>query len=955
MCAQCNTGAANGHVIGELLKSTGQDLGGLNHSYEWLVRLFGTVSVESANVSVDHFPTRRATLILIRLALAQGRAVSRDAICSDLWPDDYLHVTRTRLRQELKRLNEALGRENKLVISEHLALRLDPSRVGVDVRIAEQILVRAAVAPTPIARVNILEELLAFGDEIAPGYDDFWIEAVREDWRTRVSWRFIEAANICAEVGDANRAIIFAKKAASVNIFSEAVQGELLKLLVKLDRRKEAISHLSELDRSYRKTLGTGPTDRLLRILDSSRPVAVESSDIATNSAVGRPLPAALSSLVGRQAEIEEIARFLSPSGAGRFTTLTGPGGIGKTELALETGRRLFEPFEGRVWFVPLAGIDNPRLIGAAIQDALGIAAHGGEFFEFLSAALGDRPALLILDNLEQFADGGAHYVRRLLERCGSLKLLLTSRRKLKLEGEQVFNVPALTAEAAAELFCQVAQRARFTVSQSPEELDRVLGIVNLLDRMPLAIHLAASRAGMLSSTEMLAQLSKRFEFLVSRRADIEPRHRSLLSTIEWNYDHLSRKAQQVLLDLSVFRDGWTLQLAQQVSKEPGLLGALEELCENSLVQSVPTEPEMRFNMLISIREFAENLQDPARANMLLRRMSDALLELSQTAAKHSLSEDQFYWMDRLGREHGNIHHALQFASTEDRELGIKLCANLWRFWSIKGHHLGATEWFDLFLAQDAAPTSDFAYALFGAARCATERGDLPSAEGFYLRCMEVARTAGLGHWSTTVPSNLALVYICRGQFEEAERILRAVVAEIVPMNNAYLEAISRDTLAIALIYLDQLEEARFQVEKAIELLSEQPDPIATAWAEVTMGRVLTKTGQTEEARKRLKAGGDILANHGHRQGAGSAQQYLAELCLREGDLQGMERHCELGDAEYRVVGDRLGLAHVSLLRGEAAKRRGAFSESERFHRDARSHLQACGAEAVLDLNLYCE
>lgn len=916
--------------------------------------MFGTVSIESANVIVDHFPTRRSTQILIRLALAQGRSVSRDAICGDLWPEEYLHVTRTRLRQELKRLNEALGRENKLVISEHLALRLDASLVAVDIRIAEQILVRAAVAPSPSARVDILEELLGYADEIAPGFDEPWIDAVREDWRSRVSRRLMDAANICAELGDANRAIIFAKKAASVNIYSEAVQGELLMLLVKLDRRKEAISHLSELDRSYRKTLGTGPTDRLIRILGSSRSAA-ETQDVPAVSAVIRPLPAALSALVGRRAELEEIGRLLLPSSSARFTTLTGPGGIGKTELALETGRRLVEPFEGRVWFVPLAGIDNPRLIGAAIQEALGIASYNAEFLEILNSALGDRPALLILDNLEQFADTGAQYARRLLERCGSLKLLLTSRRQLKLEGEQVFNVPPLSAEAAAELFCQVAERTRSSVSQSREELDSVLGIVNLLDRMPLAIHLAASRAGVLSNAEMFAQLSKRFEFLVSRRTDIEPRHRSLHSTIAWNYDHLSKDAQGLLLDLSVFRDGWTMSLAEQVFERQDLLGILEELCENSLVQNAPAGKEMRFSMLISIREFAENLQDPARASMLLRKMSDALLEFSDTAAKHFLSEDQFLWMDRLGREHANIRRALKFASAEDHELGLKLCAKLWRFWSIKGYHLEATEWFDLFLAQDATPTQDFALALFGAARCATERGDLSRAENFYIRCMAAARASGLEHWSAIVPSNLAQIYMTRGQFDEAERILREVVAEIAPRTNPYLEGISRDVLAITLVFLGRLEEARSQVDQAIALLAEHPDPIASAWAQLTLGRVLVKTGQVEEARETLLAGGETHARYGHRQGVGAKHQVLAELCLREGDLQDMEKHCDLSAAEFRIVGDRIGLAHVSLLRAESAKRRGATSESERHLREARTHLQACGAEAVLELDLYGE
>ncbi len=916
----------------------------------WMVRLLGAVSLEGGDAVIDHFPTRRSALILIRLALAQGRAVTRDAICSDLWPDEFLDVTRTRFRQELKRLNDTLGRQNQFVVSDNLALHLDLSRVQVDLRVAELILGRAAMAPTAREKASILEDILPYADEIAPGYDEPWIESVREDWRGRVSRQLVESARFLAEAGDADRAIAFGKKAASTHLLSEMVQGEFLKLLLELGRRKEALSHISELDRTYRAALGTGPTDRLLRILGTP-PVA--EAPVPTVRPVRRPLPAALTPLVGREPDILRITDSLTPQSPMRLATLTGPGGIGKTELSLAAGRRLFDTYGGRVWFVSLAGIDNPRFIGKAIQDALGIATYGNDFLDISSTAFGEDPNLLILDNLEQFADGGAHFVRRLLERCPSIKLLLTSRRKLNLDGEQLVSVPPLGEDAAVELFCQVAERARPSFNRGSQDLGRVLEIVNLLDRMPLAIQLASSRASVFSTEEMLAQLSKRFDFLVSRRADIEPRHRSLYQTIAWSYDHLSPEAKRLLLDLSLFRGGWTTTMADQVFEQPGLHATLEELAENSFVYEESIGSEMRFNMLISIREFAQNLQDPVRGKEHLRRLSAALLEFSETASRHLLAEDQFLWMDRLEREHDNICHVMEFASAEDEAVGLALCAKLWRFWSIKGHHHEAKEWFDIFLRPDAPPSQDLMLAIFGAARCENERGNLPAAEALYLRCLEVIPSTGQTQWRPVVEANLAVAYMSRGQLEAGEQTIRRVLAEIDAGQNPYLEGVAHDILATTLAFSNRYKEAVLEAERAVELLRKHPDPIAFLYASLTLARVQMKLGMRSEARQAFQIARDGHARHGHRPGVGVAEQYLAELCLQEGAFEEMEQHCMASLAAFGSVGDRMGFAQIALIRGEAARRLGDGPSAELNLEEARKHLSACGAEAVLGFDLY--
>jgi predicted ATPase/DNA-binding SARP family transcriptional activator len=923
-----------------------------NPGRRWVVRLFGGVSVEAPGAVIDRFATRRSALLLIRLCLAQGRSVSRDSLCNDLWTDDYLDAARPRLRQEFARLNAALGPAQGVVSADRISAKVDVTVADIDLSFAEQLLARVAAEVDLKRKSELFDELAAIQGEIAPGYDEPWIEEVRADWRSRASRLLMKAAQICAADGENERAATLGKKAAFTNLLSETVQESYLRLLVDLERTGEAKRHQLELDRVYQDVLGTGPTNRLRRSLGPEIVKTMPDRSEATQP-VTRRLAASLTELLGREPEIEQVVAALGPEKPLRLYTLCGPGGIGKTALAMEVARQLFDIYSGRVWFVALASVETPRFIAHEIQQALRITTSEEDPLQAVTSSLSGEPALLVLDNFEQLVDGGAQIARKLLENCGNLKLLVTTRRKLKIEGELEFSVPVLDPESASDLFWRTARRARPSLSTNPVDHESVRRIVALLDNLPLAIHLAASRANVVSLPNMEDELSRRLDLLVSRKSDIEPRHRTLRQTIAWSFEQLKPEVGQFLLDLSIFRGGWTVSLVQEVLERSDSLDLIEELCENSLVYEVPTEDEMRFNMLLPIRQFAEERQDSVRTKAQLRRLVSSLSRWCSVAKANLLLEDQIRWYDRLEREHENLRRVLQFAAGEASDLGVGLCANLWRFWSVKGHQKEASSWFELLLPEDPVPSQDLVNALFGAAICAFEQSDLKSTEALFMRCRKASLKAGLQNWPCAIDCNMAEIVIARGKHQQAVPILEQVLIEVKRTGDAYLEGISQDMLASVLITLGDFEGAQEYIASSLSLLTRYQDRLAIASATMTLGRLYMKTGRGSEAQEIFQAQNDLFEQFGCSPGVGRALQNMAELALIEGRLDDVERFCAESALKRTAIGDRIGMGHLSLILAEVAKRRRDSAAATRHLAEARRILRACDCEGLIHANLY--
>ncbi|HYM83987.1 MAG TPA: adenylate/guanylate cyclase domain-containing protein [Candidatus Dormibacteraeota bacterium] len=430
-------------------------------------------------------------------------------------------------------------------------------------------------------------------------------------------------------------------------------------------------------------------------------------------------LPTQLTSFVGRDRELTEAIALLETS---RLLTLTGPGGTGKTRLALQLAAAVADRFPDGLWFVALEPIRDPTLVASTIARTLGLADSGSRpAAELVAEAIGTHSLLLVLDNFEQVVEASP-VVADLLRACPNLAVVATSRAALRVSGEQEFAVPGLptppdpthlTAYAAAQmpdaarqldpdelgqyeavrLFIARALAVRPEFRVTNENAPAVAGICARLQGMPLAIELAAARVKLLTPDAILVRLQRQLDLLASGGRDLPERQRTLRGAIAWSYDLLDEGGRRLLDRLSVFVGGCDLAMAERVCGPADEVGAdvfdgLAALADQSLLRVTEADGESRFEMLETIRSFAsERLETSGEAPLIRRRHAEAFLELAETAAPHLSGADQREWLDRLERDHDNLRAALEWAVAQpEPEIAARLGFALWRLWQQRGY-----------------------------------------------------------------------------------------------------------------------------------------------------------------------------------------------------------------------------------------------------------------------------
>ena len=372
-------------------------------------------------------------------------------------------------------------------------------------------------------------------------------------------------------------------------------------------------------------------------------------------------LPVPLSSLVGREREVREVVALIRGEGA-RLVTLAGPGGTGKTRLALEAAGELVSEFGAGVFWVGLSPVRDPALVVDTIAQTLGAKQE-------LAGHIGDKQLLLVLDNLEQVVESAVELVA-LLQACPNLRLLVTSRELLRVDGEVVYPVPALAEPEAVELFCV---RARIEPDEAVAEL------CGRLDNLPLALELAAARVSVLTPAQIVERISQRLDLFQAGR-DADPRQQTLRATIAWSYDLLSTDEQRLFARMAVFRGGCTLETAERVGGAD--IAGLQSLLDKSLLRRTGE----RFWMLETIREYArELLEQGSKADAMRRRHADHYLALAELAYTERFDRG-LTWVRRLAPEHDNLRAALDFLQDRDRLRCLQLAGALGWFWVARSH-----------------------------------------------------------------------------------------------------------------------------------------------------------------------------------------------------------------------------------------------------------------------------
>jgi predicted ATPase/class 3 adenylate cyclase len=491
-------------------------------------------------------------------------------------------------------------------------------------------------------------------------------------------------------------------------------------------------------------------------------------------------LPVQLTSFVGRDRELQTVTDLLA---ATRLLTLTGPGGTGKTRLALQLAALVADDHRDGVWFVPLEPLRDPELVLPTVARTLGVFPGPGQSpIDALAASIGERQVLLLLDNFEQVVEA-AGGVASLLRACPGLRVIVTSRAVLRVAGEQEYVVAGLPAPPDTRLLSRVELEELPATVRHPDaaELDQyeavrlfvaralavqpgfavtnenapaVAGITARLQGMPLAIELAAARVKLLTPEQILQRLEQQLGILTSAARDLPDRQRTLRGAIAWSYDLLDEPHRRLLGRLSVFRGGWQLEEAEVVAGmaaelEVDILDGLSDLVDQSLVRRADEQAgEARFAMLEAVREFAaELLVVSGEAAATRRAHASAYLAVAERSAPHLQGADQRRWLDRLEQDHDNLREALDWAiDLPDPPTAVRLAFALWRFWQQRGYLDEARSLLDRIaeLGWEMEPELRARFAET-AGGIAYWQADLPTATHWYDVALEIRRDAAAG------------------------------------------------------------------------------------------------------------------------------------------------------------------------------------------------------------------
>ena len=630
-------------------------------------------------------------------------------------------------------------------------------------------------------------------------------------------------------------------------------------------------------------------------------------------SAPGCPLgnlPLELTSFIGREREVAELEGLL---GDRRLVTLCGPGGAGKTRLALAVAQEVVEEFEDGVWWVDLAPISDPKLVPLAVATALGVReVPDRSLAESLAEYLGPRRSLMVLDNCEHLVYGCAALADSLLRRCPYLKILATSREPLRVAGEVMWMVPNLslpdpqrrpTAEQLAgyeslRLFVERAKEANTNFALTDRNAPVVAGLCRRLDGIPLAIELAAARVRALTVEQISERLEDPLRLLTTGSRTAAPRHQTLRAALQWSYELLDEQERRTFERLSVFAGGWDLEAAEAIGAEDPVLAAqvldlLSMLMDKSLVVAEKNEEEgssLRYRMLEPVRQFGrEMLVESAEAQDAPRRHAEYFLDLAEKADPELLGPDQALWLQRLRAELGNLRTALEWSleGEERAELRLRLAAALGRFWGREGFEEGKW-WLQVALESDP--------------------GGFP-----------IARAKALGE--------LGFILLFQQDYAPAIAALEegvAIYRELGDETGAAYALANLGQAAIHGAYRDRLPS--FEREGA-ELLEGDLADHPRAYLLVILGMAAQGEGDLDRAASRLEEGLALCRELGSLREASMAHFILGNV---EIDREHLDRGAALlleGARITRKLGDQLGTAYyvwglgrVAVLRKDPAR-----------------------------------
>jgi predicted ATPase len=616
-------------------------------------------------------------------------------------------------------------------------------------------------------------------------------------------------------------------------------------------------------------------------------------------------LPSAPTALVGRQLELVAVSGLLRNEA--RLVTLTGPGGTGKTRLALAVAEELSAEVPAR--FVDLSPLRDPELLPATIEQALGLQDGERPAEETIAERLGDGRLLLVLDNFEQLLSG-APFVAALMAAAPALIVLATSRAPLRLSGEHEYPVPPLPLREAVELFAARARAVDPAFELTEDRAGSVEAICTRLDGLPLALELAAARSKVLTPEVMAGRLERSLELLTAGARDLPARQQTLEATLDWSHELLDPAARELFARLAVFRGGCTIEAAEAVAVGPNILGRIGSLVDESLLRRVEEALGPRFAMLETIREYAAaRLRESGAEEDAQRRHAAYFLRVAETAGK-ALTAGTVYdeTLAELDAEHDNLRGAIAWAAAAGEIEGeVRMAVALRQYWLFRGELAEARRVFEGAIERSASAEPRLhALALVHGGLFPYRQGDVQQAKRIWTRAHDLYVELGDEGEAGRCLAELASVAVVERDLDRAAGLYEESVTHFEAQGQPVRQAIALSNLgAIASMRGDLGTAARYQ-EEAIVLQRELDDRDGLSISLHNLSRTEIKRGRTKVAPSLLAESIELALALGYREVIANCLQGCAELAAGAGDLERAARISGASLAIFDEIGVRL-------------------------------------------------